>query len=649
VTVDVHGGTVPHLEGAIVAEHIPQEVIEEIRRRSDIVDVISEYLPLKGSGGNFKALCPFHSEKTPSFTITRQKQIFHCFGCGVGGNVFHFIMKYEHMTFPEAVASLAKRSGVLLPKSRSHALASAVEAVKERLYAMNELAAEFFHKLLLTTAQGEKARAYLKKRGIDERSVERFRLGYAPAGWDSLLRYGVERGFQPQMLAEVGLVKARDNGHGFYDRFRDRLMFPIHDVMGRVVALGGRLLENVPEAPKYLNSPETAIYKKGTLLYGIHLAKQATRADGRVLIVEGYLDLISLCQAGIENVVATLGTALTPSHVQLLKAYAKEAILVFDGDTAGRSAALRGKEYFLQGHVRYFLPGAHVSSLKGALEGDLHARVVLLPQGHDPDTFVQHEGRDALLAMVREAQPFMEFLLDTEAAEHDLTSVQGKLAYVRKLLPLIVNMANQVERTEYLSALVKRTGIAPSALADELHKFRRGSRVQAQAATESSYFPSLGPERLLVQLLLTHRSWIPHVRAQVACDRVQEPNLRAILEALYLLAPDTGELEVATLLERLQNEQQRDLVARLVLEPLGDEGVQQQIDDCLGAIRRRGIEAQLKGLKEEMHVAERAGDMVRLAQLQRQFGELRRALMKRARPILHHPDTHVASGGDPQT
>jgi DNA primase len=631
-----------------VADHIPQDVIEEIRRRNDIVDVISEYLPLKSSGGTYKALCPFHSEKTPSFTVTRQKQIFHCFGCGVGGNVFHFVMKYEHLNFPEAVASLAKRGGVTVPKSRSHGLASPLEAHKERLYGMNEMAAEFFHTVLLTAPQGERARTYLRERGIDTGSIERFKLGYAPAGWDSLLRHGAERGFPPQMLVEVGLVKARDDGHGFYDRFRDRLMFPICNVMGRVVALGGRLLEALPEAPKYLNSPETAIYKKGTLLYGLHLAKQPIRAEGQVLIVEGYLDLISLFQAGIENVVATLGTALTRSHVQLLKAYAKEAVLVFDGDTAGRSAALRGKEYFLQGHVRYFLPGAQVSSLKGALEGDLHAKVVLLPQGHDPDTFVQREGRDALLAKVREAQPFIEFLLDAEAAGHDLASVQGKLAYVRKLLPVIVNLANQVERTEYLSELVKRTGIAPSALADELHKLRQGSPSHERAA-ETHYFPSLGPERLLVQLLLTHRAWIPHTRMQLHYDCVQEPNLRAILQALYLLAPDTGELEVAALLERLPDERQRDLVARLVLEPLGDEGVQQQIDDCLTAIQRRGVEAQLKGLKEEMHEAERRGDMVRLAHLQRQFAELRRTMIKRARPAPHGPERHVASGGDRQT
>jgi DNA primase len=608
-----------------VADHISQDIIEEIRRRNDIVDVISEYLPLKGIGGNYKALCPFHSEKTPSFTVTRQKQIFHCFGCGVGGNVFHFIMKYEHMSFPEAVASLAKRGGVTLPKSRSHAASSPLEAHKEQLYGMNEMAAEYFHQLLLNAPQGEKARSYLHKRGINERSVECFKLGYAPTGWDGLLRYGAERGFQPQMLVEVGLVKARDDGRGFYDRFRDRLMFPICNVMGRAVALGGRLLENLPEAPKYLNSPETAIYKKGTLLYGLHLAKQPIRAEGRVLIVEGYLDLISLFQAGIEHVVATLGTALTRSHVQLLKAYAKEAVLVFDGDTAGRSAALRGKEYFLQGHVRYFLPSTHVSSLQGAMEGDLHAKVVLLPQGHDPDTFVQTEGRDALLAKVREAQPFIEFLLDAEAEGHDLSSVQGKLAYVRTLLPLIVNLTNQVERTEYLSELVKRTGIAASALADELHKLRHGAP-RPEKMAEAHYFPSLGPERLLIQLLLTHRTWIPHARTRLPVDTVEEPNLRAILQALYLLASDKGELEVATLLERLPDERHRDLVARLVLEPLGDDGVQQQIDDCLTAIQRRGIKAQLKGLKEEMHDAEQRGDMVRLAHLQRQFAELRRTL-----------------------
>ncbi len=628
-----------------MADHVPQEVIEEVRRRNDIVDVISDYLPLKGSGGNYKALCPFHSEKTPSFTVTRQKQIFHCFGCGVGGNVFHFIMKYEHMSFPEAVAYLAKRGGVTLPKSRSPAAASPIDAQKEQLYRLNELAAEYFHTLLRSTPQGEKARAYLKRRGIDERSVELFQLGYAPAAWDGLLRYGAERGFQPQMLAAVGLVKAREDDHGFYDRFRDRLMFPICNVMGRVVALGGRLLENLADAPKYLNSPETAIYKKGTLLYGLHLAKQAIRRDGKVVIVEGYLDLISLCQAGIENVVATLGTALTRSHVQLLKAYAKEAVLVFDGDTAGRSAAMRGKEYFLQGQVRYFLPGAHVSSFKGALEGDLHAKVVLLPRGHDPDTFVQSEGREAFLARVCEAQPFMDFLLDAEAEGHDLASVQGKLAYVRKLLPLIVNTANQVERTEYLSELVKRTGIAPSALADELHKLRQRSTHQGNEA-DPSYFPSLGPERLLVQLLLAHRSSIPSIRARLPLESIQEPSLRAILQALYLLAPETGEVEIAALLERLQDERHRDLVARLVLEPMGDGNVHQQLDDCLDALQRRRIEAQLKRLKEDMHEAERRSDMVRLAQLQQQFAQLRRTVIRRAGSVALRPEGQTASGGD---
>jgi DNA primase len=630
-----------------VADHIPQDIIEEIRRRNDIVEVIGEYLELRGSGGNYKALCPFHSEKTPSFTVTRPKQIFHCFGCGVGGTIFHFIMKYEHMSFPEAVAYLAKRAGVTLPTKRPSATSSPLEAHKERLYGMNELAANYFHQLLLHSPQGEKARRYLQARGIAQHSIERFHLGYAPAGWDGLVRHGAERGFQPKMLAEVGLVKARDDGRGFYDRFRDRVMFPICNIMGRVVALGGRLLEPVPEAPKYLNSPETAIYKKSLLLYGLHLAKQAIRAEGRVLIVEGYVDLISLSQAGIEHVVATLGTALTRNHVQLLKAYAKEAVLLFDGDTAGRSAALRGKDHFLQGHVRYFLPSAHVSSLKGALGGDLHAKVVLLPQGHDPDTFVQAEGRDALLARVREAQPFIEFLLDAEADGHDLASVQGKLAYVRKLLPLIVNLGNQVERTEYLSELVKRTGVAPVALAAELHKLRPGAPASEPTA-DTHYFPRLGPERLLVQLLLLHRGWIPYAQAQLSSDRIQEPNLRAILHALYTLAEGTGEIEVAALLERLPDEQQRDLVARLVLEPLGDEGVPQQIDDCLTAIQRRDVEVQLKGLKEEMHAAERHGDVVQLADLQRRFAELRRTLITRAQAVAQRPETSVASGRAPQ-
>ncbi len=628
-----------------MAEHISREVIEEVRRRNDIVEVISEHLPLKGSGGNYKALCPFHSEKTPSFTVSRQKQIFHCFGCGVGGNVFHFLMKHEQLAFPEAISCLARRCGVTLPKSKSHPT-DAHDTHRDQLYRLNELAADYFHNLLLSAPQAEKARAYLRKRGIDAGSVESFKLGYAPAGWDNLLRYGVGRGLHPQMLAEVGLVKAREEGHGFYDRFRDRLMFPIWDPTGRVVALGGRLLEDNPNAPKYLNSPETPIYKKGKLLYGLQLAKQAIRREGSVLIVEGYLDLISVFQAGIENTVATLGTALTRSHVQLLKAYAREVVLVFDGDMAGRSAALRGKEFFLQGHARYFLPGAHVSSLKGALGGDLHAKVILLPAGHDPDTFVQTDGPEALLAKIREARPFMEFLLEIEAEGHDLNSVPGKLAYIRKLLPVIVDIANQVERTEYLSELVKRTGIAPSALADELHKLVRGQANQGSEAN-THLFPSLGPERLLVQLLLTHRSWVSYVRAQLPLESLHEPGLRAILQALYTLAPEHGEFEVAALLERLQEEQHRDLAAHLLLESLGDEDVHQQIDDCFTALQRRGLEAQLKGLKEDMHEAERRGDTAQVAHLQQRFAQLRRAMIGPARAMSHLPETHAVAGGDP--
>ncbi len=614
-----------------MAEHIPQEVIEEVRRRNDIVEIISEHLPLKGSGDSYKALCPFHSEKTPSFTVTRQKQIFHCFGCGVGGNVFHFIMKYEQMTFPEAVAYLAGRSGVRLPRGKSQPTTSSLDGQREQLYRLNELAADYFHTLLLSAPQAEKARVYLQKRGIDARSVEAFKLGYAPAGWDSLLRHGSERGVQPQLLAEVGLVKAREDGHGFYDRFRDRLMFPICNLMGRVAALGGRLLEQIPEAPKYLNSPETAIYKKGKLLYGLHATKQAIRREGKALIVEGYLDLISLVQAGVGNVVATLGTALTRSHVQALKAYTQEAVLVFDGDVAGRSAAVRSKEFFLQGQVRYFLPGAHISSLNATAEGNLQAKVVLLPAGYDPDTFVQSEGREALLARVREARPFMEFLLEAEAGSHDLSSVQGKLAYVRKLLPVIMTTGNQVERTEYLSQLVKRTGISPSALADELHQLKRDHASQTDKAI-AHYFPSLGPERLLVHLLLMQRSWVPYVRDHLPVESIGEPGLRAILQALYALAPDEGTFEVAALLERLQDEPLRDLVARFVLEPLGDEEIQQQIDDCLHALQRRSIEAQLKGLKEDMYEAERRGDLAQLSHLQRQFAQLRRTVIAQARP-----------------
>ena len=402
-------------------DRIPEDKINEVRQRASIVEVVSDLVSLKKSGKNYLGLCPFHSERTPSFTVNEEKGIFHCFGCGAGGNVFNFLMRTGQMTFPEAVRSVAKRYQVPLPTRELSEEEKRRRSLKAKLYEVNETAAEFFHRTLTSRKEGEEGRRYLAQRSISEETIREHRLGFAPASWDSLVLHLQKKG-DPLNLAEtVGLILPRKEGAvaagrpGYFDRFRRRVMFPIISEGGRILGFGGRIVEegkaegDIPP-PKYMNSPESPIYSKGQTLYGLNSAKGTIREKGNALIVEGYMDLLSLFQAGFRNVVASLGTALTPSQLSLLGRYAQEAILIFDGDESGQKATQRSLELFLQ-------------------EG-ISARIVSLPGGYDPDSFIRKERIDSFEKLLAEAPPLVEFLFDQALRRHRPDSVEGKVRIV---------------------------------------------------------------------------------------------------------------------------------------------------------------------------------------------------------------------------
>jgi DNA primase len=365
----------------------PLPLLEEIRSRVDLVDLVGQFVNLKRAGENWKALCPFHAEKTPSFMVNPKKGIFHCFGCGVGGDAFGFLMRQDRLSFPEAVRALAQRAGVALPSERP----TAADGQREALLKAMALAAEFYQDALWTRPEGEGARRYLDSRGVAVEMARRFGLGYAPEGWDHLLAFMKGHAVSEEQLVQVGLVLPRQTGSGWYDRFRGRLLFPIRDVQGRVIAFGGRTMGT--EEPKYLNSPETPLYVKGQTLYALDLAKPAIREKNRALIVEGYVDCLMAHQHGFSETVAALGTAFTSSQLALLRRYCDEVITFFDADAAGRKATQRAEEL-----LEPTAEGLAWSVTRSGALGDPggpRLKVALLPSGHDPDSFLRAEGATA--------------------------------------------------------------------------------------------------------------------------------------------------------------------------------------------------------------------------------------------------------------
>ena len=569
-----------------VSQLIPEEVVQEVLLRTDIVDVIGDYVQLKRTGANAKGLCPFHQEKTPSFTVSPAKGLFYCFGCHASGNVFRFLMQHEQMTFPEAVRFLAARYGMRLPEA-SPRQRQQQESLSP-LYALHQAAATFFHECLLRDPAAQPARLACRQRQITQETAARFGLGYAPAAWDTLCQAMHKQGFSQELLVQSGLAVVREPQRGAYDRFRHRLMFPIHDRLGRPIAFGGRALESSEalHIPKYLNSPETPIFHKGRLLYGLALAKAALRQREQALIVEGYTDVIACHRQGVTHAVGTLGTALTEHHVGLLKGVVKEVVLVFDSDAAGGAATERSIGLFLDAGMR--------------------VRVVTLPEGEDPDSFLRQHTGEELLRHVDEAVSCVDYLLTRAARFADLRNPAGRADCVDRLLPLLRKIENQVERWGYVALVAERLGVPPEVLQRQMSPHqapREPAPYQMSARPRRPPSPTpISPEYALLQMLCHDVCLLEQVQSQITPEDFHDADLRAIYTMLLGRAPDRGSTVFPHMIEEAAHPQQTQLLTRMAMEsiPTNPTEISTALYDCIMKIRQRHPKAQRQRIIEQL-------------------------------------------------
>jgi DNA primase len=495
---------------------IPDDQVDEVRNRADIVQVIGDIVPLKKSGKDYKACCPFHDEKTPSFYVVPAKGFYKCFGCGESGDVFAFLIKRLGLSFVDAVKHVASGAGVDI---REVTRDEEVEDPFRRLFEANAFARLFFQDSLWDESVGRTARAYLEERGIGRETAERFALGYAPDGWRGLLEAASHHGIGEDILVESGLVTHSEKRKDPYDRFRDRLIFPIEGLSGKVLAFGGRVLGKGREgSPKYVNSPESPIYHKGEILYGLSWAKNSVRRRETALIVEGYMDVVSLAAAGFDNAVAPLGTAFTQEQVVTLRRYTAKAHLLFDSDPAGLKATFRAADLLLA--------------------GGLHPSVVTLPPGEDPDTIVHSEGAEALQSLIDGAVDVLDRKLQILEERDHFSGIEQTRAAIDRLLPTLRAVKDAALRDIYVAKVSERTGVRRSTLEDELARAvsqpapqKRARRPDPRRRSVAS-MPELGPERELLLLMIKDRAWIERVGERLGLQDFLDIRYRAVFEAL---------------------------------------------------------------------------------------------------------------------
>ena len=561
---------------------IPETVLKQIQDRSDIVDVVGGYVPLKRAGRHFKALCPFHPEKTPSFMVNPTKQIFHCFGCGEGGDVIAFVMKYERLEFPEAVRALGVRAGVEIPTVRGAAVSRPSDTAV--LMQALEFATAFFQRALQQPA-GAAARAYLERRGVSAESVQALRLGWAPESWEALMTAAQAGGIAPATLERIGLVVPRERGAGWYDRFRGRVMFPVWDPKGKVVGFGGRVLDD--SQPKYMNSPETEIYMKSRIVYGLHLAAPYIREQDTVAIVEGYLDFLIPYQLGVRHLVASMGTSLTPDQIQLLRRYTKRVVMVYDGDYAGELATLRGLDLLLS-------------------EG-MQVRIAELPAGEDPDSAARRLGAEGFGRLLAEAHDLFVYKLDILRRRHDPTTAEGKVAICEHLLPTIKRVPNAVQRSEYVRALAEVLRVNEEALWTEIGRVKLEGTARWQPAASTPVSQAVSAERLLLGLVMDDVRYLAQVQATEVLELCQDPVVGEVFTTL-MAAAEAGEEALQAAVQRLKHGETASVVAQALTlsEPIEETG--RAVEDCLRRIRKNSQQRQLVELQGKIRSAEAAGD-----------------------------------------
>jgi DNA primase len=605
---------------------IPDSKIDEVRSASDIVDVIASYVRLKKRGKNFLGLCPFHQEKTPSFSVSAEKQMYHCFGCGAGGNVFTFVMEHDKVSFIEAVRTLAQRAGIALPEEGTEDRKEATE--NEALYAACRMAGLHFHENLTTTVEGKLALEYFHHRGFSDETIRKFGLGYSLNGWDGLIKHADREHVDLAILEKAGLVLAREDtmpdgrqGSGHYDRFRGRAMFPIFSASGRTIGFGARKMREDDPLGKYINSPETPIYNKSRVLYGLCQSKDAIREKEYALLVEGYADLISVYQAGIENVVASSGTALTEEQILLVGRYARNVTLVYDADSAGSKATLRGVDLII--------------------ENGLDVKVATLPSGEDPDSFVKKNGGTAFQALLDGAVSFLDFKAEHFKSEGFLGTPEGQTRAVRSIVETIAKMKDELKRNFYIKSVSEKYGIYETVLFRELGKLlgqertriqNEKQRVQSSARQETAAQETRQPvaeeipvpQRDLLRLMLEHRNeMVEYVFSHVGEDAFAHPGAQQVVRMIRAHVEAGDEWDVTLLVNEADDAETKRFIADVVFSKyeiskgwaeIGSEPEEAdpwaEAEQCIALLRKQDLDGKIAENQGRMKEAAARGEEV---------------------------------------
>ncbi|MBT3504211.1 MAG: DNA primase [Piscirickettsiaceae bacterium] len=578
-----------------MAGQIPPQFIDDLLTRVDITDVIDARVPLKKAGKNLQACCPFHNEKSPSFTVSPEKQFYHCFGCGAHGTAIGFLMEYDQMSFPESIHELAESVGMTVPTTQS----LAPNPAKKNLYDLLDKVSQYYVHQLQTHPKRAEFVEYLKRRGLSDKTVEHFNIGMAPDGWDNVLKTFGGNKEAIQQLNEAGLLSSNDNGRT-YDRFRNRVMFPIRDRRGRVIGFGGRVLDD--STPKYLNSPETPVFHKGHELYGLYQARKANRQLNRVVIVEGYMDVIALAEKGISNAVATLGTATTPEHLKQLQRSAPEVVFCFDGDRAGREAAWRAAENALP-----------------LLGGNHQLRFMFLPDGEDPDTLVKEQGADVFNQMVEQAKNYSDFFFESLESRLDINSMDGRARLVEIARPYLRHIPAGVYRDMFEQRLAERAQTSTSVLQKHLEKPPATQNKIKKTVQSSS---GISPIRMAITILIQH----PELHASVGeFDKIMalpDPGVTVLAQLLETLHQHPH-LNTAALLERARDTEHGEHLKKLAIQTLklSSEELQHEL---VGVVKQ--LQQQALKLRHELLMAK---GLSQLTQEERQEIQQLGAILKR--------------------
>ena len=579
---------------------IPENILNEIQDRCDIVEVISGYISLKPAGRNFKACCPFHHEKTPSFTVSPDKQIYHCFGCNSGGNVFNFLKEYEKIDFIDAVKMLAEKTGVKLPEYKSSR--DQDSSIVSAIYSVNDVAANYYSDLLEKAGSSLEARRYITKRGLDASIIKKFRMGYADSSWNGLLDYLSGRGVNQDTILKAGLiVKGKDNSH--YDLFRNRIIFPICDVRGRVLGFGARVMDET--LPKYINSPETTVYKKGLHLYGLNFAKVDIKERNFAIITEGYLDVITCHQYGVNNVIASLGTALTTEQIRLLKRYTLNVLMLYDADQAGEMASLRGMELFLE-------------------EG-MNVKIATLEKGHDPDSFLRKFGKEKLDEAIKRSKSLFTYKLDILRRRFNDTEPEEKAETIKEMLQTINKVRNAIIKAEYIKLLAQELSVKEDAVWEELKKIKKNRMPQRRENMEQvakKHIDISPAEKILARLMLEDTNLIKMVKDELLPSDFRNQDIRNIAEALFSIDIEDGFIDVNRLINSMEDRVPQNVISFIVNEEVDIRDKEKNVCDCIMTIKKENRSRLLKDIQTRLHIAQKSGYEEEEKRLLEEFNQL---------------------------